>query len=200
MTGDTAESVVQFAHNDLIRGLLRALDGHAPGEGGHAERVAVYAVAMGERLGLQDEALLVLRWAAQLHDVGKVRVPASILTTPSSLSDADWDALRLHSILAESVLESIDFLSDALPSIRHHHERWDGSGYPDGLAGEAIPLGARLIAVAEAFDSLTHASPFRSEVSAEAAKEEIRRCSGSQFDPSAVAALEAVAILIQPIA
>lgn len=196
---DEADVELQKAQNDLIRSLLRALEGHAPGESGHAERVAVYSVATGEKLGLDDRDLLHLRRAAQLHDVGKVKVPAGILMKPDRLSEADWDELRLHAILAESVLESIWFLSPALPLIRHHHERWDGEGYPDGLAGENIPLGARIIGVAEAFDSLTWPSPFRAEVSEESALIEIKKNAGAQFDAAVVEAFEQVQPLIQPL-
>jgi len=190
---------LQKAHNDLIRSLLRALEGHAPGESGHAERVAVYSVATAEKMGMDERELLHLRRAAQLHDVGKVKVSAGLLMKPDRLSEVEWDELRLHAILAESVLESIWFLSPALPMIRHHHERWDGAGYPDGLAAEKIPLGARIIGVAEAFDSLTWPSPFRAEISEEAALTEIRKNAGTQFDASVVEAFEAVQPLIQPI-
>lgn len=196
---DEAEVELQKAHNDLIRSLLRALEGHAPGEGGHAERVAVYAAATGEQMGMDERELLHLRRAAQLHDVGKVKVSADILRKPDRLSDAEWDELRLHAILAESVLESLWFLSPAMPMIRHHHERWDGAGYPDGLAGEKIPLGARIIGVAEAFDSLTQSTPFRAASLEAEALGELRRCAGSQFDPAVVEAFEKIQPLIQPL-
>ena len=190
---------IQKAHNDLIRSLLRSLEGHAPGEEGHAERVAVYAVATGEKLGLDDNELLHLRRAAQLHDMGKVRVDPAILLKPDKLTEAEWDALRLHAILAERVLESLWFLAPALPMIRHHHEKWDGSGYPDGLKGEKIPMGARIIGLAEAFDSLVHATPFKPASSEDEALEELRRCRSTQFDPIVVDAFENVQPLIQPI-
>lgn len=196
---EEADVELQKAHNDLIRSLLRALEGHAPGEGGHAERVAVYAVATGDALGLDENQLLHLRRAAQLHDVGKVRVSPAILRKPDRLSEAEWDELRLHAILAESVLEATWFLKPVLPMIRHHHERWDGTGYPDGLAGDRIPLGARIIAVAEAFDSLTQPSPFRPATSEGAAWEELRASAGSHFDPAVVDAFEKVQPLIQPL-
>jgi HD-GYP domain-containing protein (c-di-GMP phosphodiesterase class II) len=194
-----AEVELQRAHNDLIRSLVRALEGHAPGEGGHAERVAAYAVATGERLGLDDGDLLHLRRAAQLHDVGKVRVDPALLLKPERLSHEDWEALKLHAILAERVLESLEFLAPAISSIRHHHERWDGTGYPDGLNGERIPIGARIIAVAEAFDCLAQGSAFRPGVAADEALAEIRACSGSQFDPAVVSAFLQVQPLIQPV-
>jgi HD-GYP domain-containing protein (c-di-GMP phosphodiesterase class II) len=195
MSGDE----IRPRENDQVRALLRSLEGHAPGERGHAERVAVYAVATGESLGMSDEELVALRRAGQLHDIGKVRVDPRLLQKSGRLSDAEWEALRLHASLAERVLESLEFLQAATPMIRHHHERWDGTGYPDGLAGEEIPLGARILAVAEAFDALTTNFPFHRGIPEAEALEELRRNAGSQFDPAAVEALAKVQPLIQPI-
>ncbi|HWA83873.1 MAG TPA: HD domain-containing phosphohydrolase, partial [Fimbriimonadaceae bacterium] len=138
--------------NDVIRSLLSRLDRHSPSERGHAERVAVYAVATGEALGLDDESLLRLRYAALLHDVGKISIDAQLLSKIGRLTDQEMDALRLHAMIAASVIEAFDWLQPCIPSIRHHHERWDGGGYPDGLAGTEIPLGARIINLAETFD------------------------------------------------
>lgn len=187
------------ARNLVVRALLERLDVHSPSERDHAERVAVFSVATGEAMGLSDEALLDLRYAAVLHDVGKVAVDSRLLRKAGRLSDEELDGIRFHALLAASVLEGIDWLASALPSIRHHHERWDGEGYPDRLSGPDIPIGARIIHVAEVFDVLTGAVPFRSEMPEEAALDEIKRCAGTQFDPRVVEAFLRVQPLIQPI-
>lgn len=128
-----------------------------------------------------------------------MHVEAGILHTEGRLEPKQLEAMRLHAILYEESLQQSDFLAPALPSIRHHHERWDGAGYPDGLAGERIPLGARVIAVAEAFDVLTIAPTWRRSLSEEQALAELAACAGSHFDPATVDALVKVQPLIQPL-
>ncbi|MFI5386026.1 MAG: HD-GYP domain-containing protein [Fimbriimonadales bacterium] len=182
----------------MIHSLLKRLDRHSPAEEGHAQRVAVFAVATGDELGLHAETLLRLRYAALLHDVGKISVDSKLLNKMGRLTEEEMDALRLHALIAASLLEAFDWLHPCLPDIRHHHERWDGGGYPDGLLGPDIPLGARIINLAETFDVMLtghHGEP-RSE---EAALNEIMRCSGSQFDPKVVEAFFRVQPLIQPV-
>lgn len=183
--------------NQIIRELLERLDRHSPSERGHAERVAVYAVATAERMGLSDEALEEIRVAALLHDVGKVSLDANLLAKMGRLSDEEISQLRRHAHLAASVLESIDWLQPSLPAIRHHHERWDGTGYPDGLFGPDIPLGGRLIGLAETFDVLAMGL-HRDALNDDQALIEIRACAGTQFDPRVVEAFLAVQPLIQP--
>jgi len=193
LTGDT-----RAQRNDIIRSLLERLDRHSPAEKGHAERVAVYAVATGEELGLKDESLLNLRYAAMLHDVGKISVDAGLLRKVGSLTDEEMNALRLHSMIASSVLESFAWLRPCLADIRHHHERWDGHGYPDGLSGLDIPIGARIINLAEAFDVMV-TGPIRDPWTEKAALEEVQHCTGSQFDPHVAEAFMRVQPLIQPV-
>jgi HD-GYP domain-containing protein (c-di-GMP phosphodiesterase class II) len=179
--------------------LLTRLDRHSPSEKGHAERVAVYSVATGEALNMDDEFLLNLRYAALLHDVGKISVDAQLLRKLGRLTDEEMDSLKLHALIAASVVEAFDWLKPCIPSIRHHHERWDGGGYPDGLVGPDIPLGARIINLAETFDVMLmgmHDDP-RSEHDALG---EVLRCSGTQFDPKVVEAFLKVQPLIQPLA
>jgi HD-GYP domain-containing protein (c-di-GMP phosphodiesterase class II) len=181
----------------VIRSLLTRLDRHSPSERGHAERVAVYAVATGDALGLDEEFLINLRYAALLHDVGKTSVDAHLLRKLGKLTEEEMDALRLHALIAASVVEAFDWLQPSLPDIRHHHERWDGKGYPEGLVGPDIPLGARIIGLAEAFDVILtglHGIP-RGE---ETALAEIVRCAGTQFDPRVVEAFLTVQPIIQP--
>ena len=149
-------------------------------------------------MGLDDEDLLNLRYAAMLHDVGKVSVDGRLLRKMGRLSEEELAALRLHAFLAAGVLEGIDWLRPALPAIRHHHERWDGKGYPDGLAGSEISVGARIINLAETYDVMTNGRQ-GDAVTRSAALAEIRVCSGSQFDPSVVDAFLTIEPLIQAI-
>lgn len=182
--------------NQQVRALLKVLDAHAPGEEAHAERVAIYAVAIGEAMQLDDDDLLTLRYAAMLHDIGKVRVNRSIVRKLGRLDEDELRRVRLHAALAEESVAAFDWLVPTLPIIRHHHERWDGRGYPDGIAGEAIPLGARIVNLAETFDVLMTRQASSAIMEARAVKE-ITACSGSQFDPAVVEAFLRVQPVIQ---
>ena len=182
-----------------MRELLRTLDAHSEGEWNHAERVSVYSVAIGHRMGLGSADLRTLRFGALLHDVGKVRISAGLLNKTARLDDADFTMLRLHSVLAQEVIGQIHFLSGALPGIRQHHERWDGTGYPDGLRGEAIPIMARIIGAVEAFDLLSWGSFYRKSLSPDAAFRELTVGSENQFDPEVLKHLDLVRTVIQPL-
>lgn len=199
MSTHELDDASRMRRNEQLDELLASLDLHSPGERGHAERVAVCAVAIAEKLGLDDETLLLVRYAATLHDIGKVRVDATLLSKIGSLTDDELRAMRLHALLAEAALASIDWLEPCLPMIRHHHERWDGQGYPSGLAGEEIPIGARIINLAETFDVLNmrDGDPVLIE---DFALAEIEACSGSQFDPGVVRAFLEIQPVIQPVA
>jgi HD-GYP domain-containing protein (c-di-GMP phosphodiesterase class II) len=193
------EDTVHDSPNDTIRALVRALDLHEPGEGGHSERVSVYATATGHRLGMSFDELVNLRRAAALHDIGKISVNQATLRKLGDLDESELEELRSHALMAMKIVESFEWLRPALPMIRHHHEWWDGTGYPDGLVGEAIPLGARIIGACEAFDVLVSGSPWRRHVTEEEAVAELVRCSGTQFDPRVVESLREVQPLIQPV-
>jgi len=156
----------------------------------HSERVRRYAIAIAQKLDcLSPEEVKNLGYAASLHDIGKVAVSRRILNKLGHLTDEEFRIMRQHSMVASRILEKIDGLRGAIPIIKHHHERYDGDGYPDGLTGDEIPLGARIVAVAETYDILTSDVPWRSALSHEAAMHEIERCSASQFDPAVVSAL-----------
>ncbi len=185
--------------NDTLREVLARLEAHRPGEAGHGERVAVAAVAVGDRLGLPFESLIELRIAAALHDAGKLAVEPGLLAKEAPLDPSELEAVRRHALLSAEVAEAHALVRRVLPVLRHHHERWDGAGYPDGLAGEAIPLGARIVAVAEAFDAMTQGHPGRPPISEEEALAVLRAESGRQFDPAVVEAFLAVQPLIQPV-
>lgn len=182
------QDAVNRVVNDTIKALVRATALRERDADRHSARVAVLAVATGEKLGMSDEDLLVLRRAAELHDIGKIAVSDSILGKLGRLTDEEIRVMRQHATLALEILGAVQALRPTLPLIKHHHERWDGTGYPDGLAGEEIPLGARIIAVAEVYDILTHGAPWKEPLSVEEAKAEIRRCAGAQFDPRVVEA------------
>ena len=190
---------IRASQNDTVRALVRALDLHEPGEGDHAERVSVYAVATGEKMGLDADVLLNVRRAAALHDVGKLSLSQGLLRKLGQLTDEDVKQLRQHATLALEIVESFEWLRDCSPMIRHHHEWWNGDGYPDGLKGSAIPIGARLIAVAETFDVLAHEGGYREKMPERDAMDELKRAAGSQFDPDVVAAFQLVQPLIQPL-
>jgi HD-GYP domain-containing protein (c-di-GMP phosphodiesterase class II) len=158
----------------------------------HSERVRTYATAVAAAFGgLSEDELKNVGYAASLHDIGKVAVSSRILNKLGRLTDDEFKIMREHSLVATKILEKIDGLKGAIPYIRHHHERYDGAGYPDGLSGEDIPVGARIIAVAETYDILTSDVPWREALTREAAVEEIESCAGSQFDPKIVDALRA---------
>ena len=173
--------------------LLRALSERHPSLGDHVHGVAELAVAIGERLGLLPEELEDLRQAAELHDMGKVAIPDAILDKPGPLDDDEWEFMRRHTIIGERILQAAPALERVATIVRSTHERMDGKGYPDRLAGEAIPLAARIVLVCDAFEAMTADRSYRKAMSAEVAIEELERCAGAQFDPRVVTAFRALA-------
>jgi HD-GYP domain-containing protein (c-di-GMP phosphodiesterase class II) len=159
---------------------------------GHSARVSEYAMAIGRRLGLSAGALRTLRHAAALHDIGKVAVSRQILVKMGKLTDEEFEVMKIHSTVAMHVLDRVDALRDAVPLVKHHHERWDGKGYPDGLNGDDIPIGSRIISVAEAYDILTSDVPWRDAVDGPSAMSELKSCAGTQFDPVVVHTWQAI--------
>ena len=154
----------------------------------HSENVAAYALALGQALGLERERVVSLRRAALLHDIGKVAVAEGILAKPAALTEEEYAEIKLHPIVGATMLRHAG-LADEASWVRHHHERLDGAGYPHGLAGEDIPLEARIIFVADSFEAMTSDRPYRAGMDVDAAVAELRRCAGSQFDPQIVEAL-----------
>jgi HD-GYP domain-containing protein (c-di-GMP phosphodiesterase class II) len=153
---------------------------------GHSDRVATYALAIGKRLDLSLPQLQTLKLAAILHDIGKVGISRAIVEKLGTLTAREFEIMRLHSTIAVGMLENVDGLTDCIPLVKHHHERYDGKGYPDGLSGTDIPLGARIIAVAETFDILISDVPWRRALSKRDAERELMDCSGTQFDPTVI--------------
>ena len=171
---------------DLVQALTAALDAKSSYTRGHSDRVAELSWALARELGLGERESESARLAGHLHDIGKIGIPDSIIAKPGKLDPAELETMRRHTRIGASLVEQVAHLQDFAPSIRGHHERWDGSGYPEGLAREAIPLEARILCVADSYDAMTSARSYRSQLSAAEAIEEIRRCSGSQFDPRVV--------------
>ena len=153
---------------------------------GHSRRVAEYAVSIAERLALPQKEIENIRLAALLHDIGVIGIREGVLGKPGKLSAEEYDHVKTHPLVAERILKPIPELKDIVAYIKHKNEAYDGSGYPDGLKGEEIPLGARIIAVAEAFDAMTSDRPYRRATRPEEAMAELERKAGSQFDPKIV--------------
>jgi putative nucleotidyltransferase with HDIG domain len=179
----------QRAHERTLSALVTAVETKDPNAAGHSARIATLAEWMAEPLSMGAQDVQALRYAAMLHDVGKVGVPTRILRRPRALTPADLESLTHHPALGVTLVRDIDFLHGSLDGIRHHHERWDGAGYPDGLTGEEIPLSSRVIAVADAFDALTTDRAERPGLAPAQALKQIEQRRGRQFDPHVVAAL-----------
>jgi diguanylate cyclase (GGDEF)-like protein len=199
--GDQAEEVIRLADQRMYARkhggrrsagtqttdvLLRAIEERNPELHGHLVDVADLAERTGRALGLDAEELDHLRRGAALHDVGKVAIPDEILNKPEKLLPEEWEFVRAHTVIGERIVGAAPALARAAKLIRWSHERWDGSGYPDGLHGEEIPLASRVIAVCDAYDAMTGPRPYRLGMSREGAIAELRRCAGSQFDPVVV--------------
>ncbi len=175
-------------YGETIQALAAAVDAKDPYTRGHSERVTEYSVLTAESLALAKEDREILRSAAVLHDVGKIGIDERILRKPVPLSPWEWLQMCTHAEKGAHIVDHIEFLAEAKPAIRGHHERFDGNGYPDGLRREEIPLGARIIAVADSFDAMTTDRPYRKARSLDFALSELKRGSGTQFDPEVAAA------------
>jgi diguanylate cyclase (GGDEF)-like protein len=169
--------------------LKAALDARAAATMGTPSSLVQRCEAVGRRLELSSKDLSALRYAATLHDIGELGVPEAILNKPGPLTDEERPAIQRHPLIAEGILSPVEFLGDALPLVRAAHERWDGTGYPDGLAGDEIPVGARILFACDCYDAMTAERPYRPALPADEAKQELRRVAGTQLDPRVVAAL-----------
>jgi len=180
------------SYTATVRALSNAVEARDAYTGKHAERVTAYGIALAEAIGLDTVTSPGLEFGFLLHDVGKLAVPDAILFKPEPLSRDEFSLVARHPVVGSEILRDVEFLGDGKLVVRHHHERWDGEGYPDRLAGDAIPLAARVFAVADAFDALTTERPYRRASRFSRAREEIRDHAGSQFDPEVVAAFETI--------
>lgn len=166
-----------------ISALVSAIDAKDYYTHGHSENVTKYALAIAKELGFENDQLENLTTASQLHDLGKIGIHDYILTKPGKLTDEEWVEMKQHTLKGIEILQPLNFLDGVVDIIKQHHERYDGEGYPDGIKGERIKLGARIIAVADAFDAMLSERPYRKAYSLEGAIEELKKNSGTQFDP-----------------
>ena len=184
----TSQSHNVGSESEALLGMLNVQPSSLGAPVGHSQRVATYALAIGRQLDLSAKILNDLKSAAILHDIGKVGISSQIVDKFGRLTEREFEIMRLHSTIAIRMLERIEELQDSLPMIKHHHERFDGRGYPDGLTEHKIPLGARIISVAETFDILVSDVPWRDAMTLDRAVEELKSNCGIQFDPMVVEA------------
>jgi response regulator RpfG family c-di-GMP phosphodiesterase len=180
---ETLYAELEGSYESTLEAMITALDFRDNETHGHSRRVVEYAVVVAQAMGVVEPELTWIRRGAILHDVGKIGVSDAILRKPGKLDAAEWDEMKRHPEMGYRMLKHIKFLKPALEIVHCHQERWDGSGYPGGLEGERIPLGARIFAAVDTFDAMTSDRPYRAALSIQEAREEIRRFSGIQFDP-----------------
>lgn len=175
---------LEQATQDLLQLMVKAIEARDPYTSGHSQRVQEYAVIIGRAAGLSGRAVERLSKAALLHDVGKIHeMYAPILRKPDKLTADEWEIMKTHPVKSAELVGAVSHLRDVVPAIRHHHENWDGSGYPDAIAGDSIPLFSRLIAIADTIDAMTTTRPYRSARSLEQVRSELSAMAGRQFDP-----------------
>ncbi|ABC81601.1 HD domain-containing phosphohydrolase [Anaeromyxobacter dehalogenans] len=176
---------LESTYSQTLWTLVAALDAREHETSDHSQRVVRYTLAIARRVGLPESALPDVGRGALLHDIGKIGVPDAILLKPGKLTPEEWTEMRKHPQIGFNILKSVDFLQVPAEMVLCHQERFDGGGYPRGLSGEAIPLSARIFAIADCFDAMTSDRPYRKRTSTENARKEILRCAGTQFDPRA---------------
>jgi putative nucleotidyltransferase with HDIG domain len=180
---------MQRAICQSLLGLANALEAKDPYTRGHSERVSAVSRGLASALELAPNIVDIVGQAGLLHDIGKIGVPEAILQKPTSLSPEEWQIMRGHPVIGAQIVAPFEFFEGAARVIRHHHERWDGSGYPDGLMGDDIPLEARIVAVADVFDALTSARSYRPALTRDAARALLLQQAGHTLDATIVAAL-----------
>jgi hypothetical protein len=173
-------------HIDTVRALTSAIDASDPFTKGHSERVTAYSVEVAREMGLSERRVQILEYAGFLHDMGKIALQHDILLKPGALTDEEWKIMRSHPEIGARIVSGLHFLSGAKQVVLHHHERFDGKGYPDGLCGEEIPLEARIVKVADAFDAMMSDRPYRESLGLSAALAELTKGKGTDFDPKVV--------------
>src|SRR6201989_679958 len=187
----TRAQELRRSYRATVRALSNAVEARDAYTGKHAERVTAYGMELARAVGLSVEQSPQIEFGFLLHDIGKVAVPDAILFKTSRLTEEEYALIALHPVVGAEILRDVEFIGEGQLVVRHHHERWDGMGYPDGLAGDEIPLAARVFAVADTLDALTTDRPYRPASGWEEARVEIGRHVGSQFDPTGGFAHEA---------
>ena len=174
---------LERAYLDTIQSLRYAVEAKDPYTRGHSDRVSEYAVLIGRKMGLPEDEIKTLQIGGLFHDIGKIGVPDSILQKEAKLTDDEYSQIKNHPSIGAHILGEAEAFKDIIPIVKHHHERFDGRGYPSRLSGEEIPLLARITAVADTFDAMTSKRSYRNALDIQYVKEEIERCKGTQFDP-----------------
>ena len=174
---------LERAYLDTIQSLRYAVEAKDPYTRGHSDRVSEYAVLIGRKMGLPEDEIKTLQIGGLFHDIGKIGVPDTILQKEAKLTDDEYSQIKNHPSIGAHILGEAEAFKDIIPIVKHHHERFDGRGYPSRLSGEEIPLLARITAVADTFDAMTSKRSYRNALDIQYVKEEIERCKGTQFDP-----------------
>jgi len=185
-------AALERGYLDTIRSLAAAVDAKDPYTAGHAGRVAALSVKIGREMGLPPATIKALQYGGLLHDIGKIGIPDVILAKKTPLTPAEMDRVRAHPAIGAEIVAGVEFLRDALPAIRSHHERWDGAGYPDGLSGEDIPLVARIVNAVDTWDACTSRRPYQEPIPADVVVAILEGLKGAQTDPAVHEALLAV--------
>jgi putative nucleotidyltransferase with HDIG domain len=189
MNRDLDESNVE-----LLRTLGAVIDAYDAYTYGHSTQVAIYARTLGEKLGCSKSELDTLFRAGLIHDLGKIGITDTIIGKEGSLTEEEYNIVKRHTVIGAEIIGQMISLQDLVSLVKHHHERWDGSGYPDGLSGEKIPFGARILALADSLDAMFSERPYRKPLTLSQVETEVRRCSGFQFDPRVVDAFLIIAL------
>src|SRR5437764_4787724 len=189
---ERANRLLRERSTAAMESLSATVDARDSYTAGHSRRVQQLGLGIGREMGLSQAELDLLGHAALFHDIGKLAIPDAILLKPASLTGEEWALMQRHADEGARIIDRLGFLQDAVPAIRHHHERWDGTGYPDRIQGEEIPLGARIIHVADALDSMLTTRIYRAARPAADALGELRRAAGTQFCPRSIDALERI--------
>lgn len=179
---------LEQAYLDTVKILRQTVEAKDPYTRGHSDRVSNYAVLLGKKLGLSDSELNTLKVGGLFHDIGKIGVPDSILLKEARLTDEEFSQIKEHPTIGAHILGNAKVFQDIIPIVKHHHERWDGKGYPSKLQGEEIPLLVRIVTVVDTFDAMTSNRSYRNALPLERVVEEIKKCSGTQFDPNVASA------------
>lgn len=189
----SANAEIQQLNDELFHTLAKIFDARDPYVGSHAAQVATYAVAIAEEMALPPERVEIVRQSAYLHDIGKIAIPESILHKPDKLTDDEYAFIKKHAEIGADFIETSHGLRHLAPFIRYHHERWDGKGYPDGLAGDEIPLEARILNVCDSIEAMASDRPYHQAMSTGEIVDEVVRCAGTQFDPAVAKAFIRIA-------